>query len=101
MVIVCTRTSGETGPHADLADRLEAVPLARVERLAPLTPDGIRSLAHAEGFRDASGSFLRALGAESGGVPFLVKALLASARGAGLDGQCDPERLAGLGAEPV
>ena len=28
-------------------------------------------------------SFLRTLGAESGGVPFLVKALLASARGGG------------------
>ncbi len=72
-----------------------------MERLSPLTPDGIRALAQAEGFRDASGSFLRTLGAESGGVPFLVKSLLASARGAGLDGQSDPERLMGLGSESV
>ena len=101
VVIVCTRTSGEAGPHADLADRLESVPLARVERLSPLSADGIRALAEAEGFDHPTDDFLGALAAESGGVPFLVKALLASARAAGFHGDEDPVRLAGLGSESV
>ena len=90
VVIVCSRTTGETGPNADLADRLDSVPSAQVERLAPLSADGIALLAQDEGFPDAADDFLLTLARESGGVPFLVKALLASAREAGLDGQSDP-----------
>ena len=101
VVIVCSRTTGETGPNADLADRLDSVPSAQVERLAPLSADGIALLAQDEGFPDAADDFLLTLARESGGVPFLVKALLASAREAGLDSQSDPRGLVGIGSESV
>ncbi len=100
LVIMCTRTSGESGPNADLADRIESGPLARVEVLAPLDEDGVEEMATVEGFADATPEFVEAVTAASGGVPFLVKALLASARAAGLGGD-DAARVGGLPSEPV
>ncbi len=59
LVIACTRTSGEPGPNAHLADRIESGPLARVEVLAPLDEDGVEEIAVVEGFADASRSSSR------------------------------------------
>ena len=100
VVIVCTRTSGETGPHADLANRLEAGALARVERLAPLSAAGIEAMARDEGFGGASAGFVEAVARASGGVPYLAKALLASVRGNRLEDPA-PERLLTLGSDSV
>jgi DNA-binding CsgD family transcriptional regulator len=100
LVITCTRTSGEPGPNADLADRIESGPVARVEVLAPLDEDGVEEMAVNEGFADATPEFVEAVTGASGGVPFLVKALLASARAAGLSGH-DSARVPGLASEPV
>jgi DNA-binding CsgD family transcriptional regulator len=100
LVIVCSRTPGEGCPHGHLADRLESGPLAQVARMAPLTTVGVRQLASAEGFASAPAEFIDALRDASGGVPFLVKALLASARAyPGIESE--PERVAELGSEPV
>ena len=68
LVITCTRTSGESGPNADLADRIESGPLARVEVLAPLDEDGVEEMAAIEGFADATPEFVEAVIAASGGV---------------------------------
>ena len=102
VVIVCTRTSGETGPErrpggpprggAAGAGGAAVAAERRTGSARWPTPRASATRPTASSAR---------LVAESGGVPFLVKALLASARGAGLDGQSDPGRLVGLGSESV
>ena len=101
MVVACTRTTGETGPNATLVDRLESAPLTHVHRLTPLSEDGIRALLVAAGESEPRDAFVRAVRQESGGVPFLANALLASARAAGIRGDADPGRLKGLGSDAV
>ena len=101
VVVACTRTTGETGPNATLVDRLESAPLTHVHRLTPLSEDGIRALLVAAGESEPRDAFVRAVRQESGGVPFLANALLASARAAGIRGDADPGRLKGLGSDAV
>jgi DNA-binding CsgD family transcriptional regulator len=101
VLIACTRTSGQPGPHASLADRLESGPLARTRVLAPLSRAGVEALAAEEGFREPAPGFLDALMEAAGGVPFLTRALLAAARAEGFEGREAAERVAALGSEPV
>ncbi|MBN1527789.1 MAG: AAA family ATPase [Thermoleophilaceae bacterium] len=100
VVIACTRITGEDGPHATLVDRLASSPSAQVHRIEPLGEHGIRELLEAEGETDPRDAFVRAVLQESGGVPFLAKALLQSARAAGVRGS-DPGRLRGLSSDAV
>jgi len=101
LVVACTRTTGEDGPHPDLVDRLQGGPFARMVTLGPLSVAGVATIAGGEGFAAAPRDFLESALQASGGVPFLVKALLASARSAGLTVDTDPDRLATLASEPV
>ena len=85
VVLVATRTIGEPARHGDLSDRLEAAPLATVRPLVPLSAEAVRRVAEDHGFAVAGTALAEAVSEASGGNPFLLKALLESARVEGLD----------------
>ncbi len=74
-MIACTRTRGEPGPNAHLADRLESGAAARTARCSTRsTRTGVETMAGDSGFESVTPDFAEAVRETSGGVPFLVRA---------------------------